>query len=116
MNNVDTIFAKMFETWDMCLPTDTTILRRPGKITQKEWSISYVFGEDYLDYYAEHRMTDPRHVRIHSDGRCESLDAPWDMYAVSGDADESEHQGAKENFYAHNRRVYGELRDKGLVD
>ena len=35
-----------------------------------------MFGEDYLDYYAEHRMTSPCHERIHSDGRWESLEAP----------------------------------------
>ena len=46
---------------------------------QAGWAISYVFGEDYLDYYAEHRMTNPRHVRIHAEGLCESLEAPQDM-------------------------------------
>ena len=116
MNNISTAFAKMFEPWDIHLPTDATTLKQPGKIRQRGWFISYVFGEDYLDYYAEHRMTNPRHVRIHSDGQCESLEAPRDMYAVSGDADESERQRAEENFYAHNRRVYCELRAKGLVD
>ena len=76
MNNIDTAFAKMFESWNIHLPLNATTLKQPGKIVQAGWAIRYVFGEDYLDYYAEHRMTNPRHERIHSDGRCESLEAP----------------------------------------
>lgn len=116
MNNIDTAFAEMFASWSIHLPPDATALKQPGKIRQGGWSISYVFGEDYLDYYAEHRMTNPRHGRIHSDGRCESLESPRDMYVVSGDADESERKRAEENFYTHNRRVYSELRAKGLME
>lgn len=116
MNNIDTTFAKIFDSWNIHLPPNATTLKRPGKITQAGWSIRYVFGEDYLDYYAVHRMTNPRHVRIHSDGRCESLEAPKEMYAIPRDADESTRQQAQEDFYAYNRKVYSELRAKGLAD
>ena len=116
MNNIDAVFAKTFDSWDICLPPDATTLKLPGKINRKGWMIRYVFSEDYMDYYAEHRMTNPRHVRVHSDGRSESLKAPQDMYVVPGDADESVRQRAKENFHAYNREVYAELKAKGLVD
>ncbi len=115
MDNIETAFAKTFDNWNIRLPQNATALKQPGKIVQAGWVISYVFGEDYLDYYAEHRMTNPRHVRIHSDGRSESLEAPQEMYAVPGDADETARQQAKEDFYAYNRRVYSELRAKGLA-
>ena len=116
MDNIEAAFAKTFETWDIQLLRDATTLRQPGKIMQAGWIIRYVFGEDHLDYYAEHRMTNPRHVRLHPDGRSESLAAPRDMYVVPGDADEAARQKAKEDFYAYNRRVHSELRAKGLTD
>ena len=116
MKNIDTAFAKMFESWNIHLPPNATTLKQPGKIVQAGWAIRYVFGEDYLDYYAEHRMTNPRHERIHSDGRCESLEAPSNDYVVPMNADESALQQAKEDFYAYNRKLYSELKAKGLAD
>ncbi|MCY3801057.1 MAG: hypothetical protein OXG46_05730 [Chloroflexi bacterium] len=116
MNDIEATFAEYFSNWDIRLPTDATADRQPGKIWKSGWSIRYVFGEDYLDFYAVHRMTNPRHHRIHSDGRLEWLEAPRDMYGYPGDADESTKQQAKEEFYAYNRRVYAELEAKGLVD
>ena len=116
MDNIDRIFAESFASWNIQLPLDATTLRRPGRINKAGWSISYVFGEDYLDYYAEHRMTNPRHVRIYADGRVEGLEAPRDGYVIPGDADEATERQAREDYYAYNRRVHAELRAKGLVD
>ena len=116
MNAIERSFARTFDNWGITLPPDATSLRRPGKIVQAGWIIRYVFGEDYLDYYAAHRMTNPRHVRIHSDGRRESLEAPREMYVVSRGADESARKQAKEDFRAYNRRVHAELKAKGLAD
>ena len=116
MDSIEAAFAGTFESWDIQLPSGAAALKLPGKITQAGWNIRYIFGEDYLDYYAEHRMTDPRHVRIHSDGRCESLGAPRDMYVVPRNADEAASRQAKEDFHAYNRRVYSGLRAKGLAD
>ena len=116
MNDIEIAFAETFENWNIKLPPEATALRQPGEIKQRGWVIRYVFGEDCLDYYAEHRMTDPRHVRIHPDGRSESLEAPRDMYAYPGNADEATRQKAKDEYHAYNRRVYAELRAKGLAD
>ena len=116
MDNIHRIFAKAFGNWDIHLPPDATTLKRPGRIKKAGWSISYVFGEDYLDYYAEHRMTNPRHMRIYADGRVEGMEAPRDGYAIPAGANEATEKQAEEAFYAHNRRVYAELRAKGLVD
>jgi len=116
MDSIEAAFAETFEPWDIQLPSGATASKAPGKITRAGWHIRYIFGEDYLDYYAEHRMTNPRHVRIHSDGRCESLEAPSDMHVVPRDADEAASRQAQEDFYAYNRRVYSDLRAKGLAD
>ncbi len=70
------------------------------------WFISYVFGNNYLDFYADHRMTNPRHNRIHTDGRIEALDTYLEFNVV----------GKEEEFYAHNRKVGAILKAKGLID
>ena len=116
MNKIETAFAKTFSTWNIQLPPDATDRKQPGKIMQSGWIIRYVFGEDYLDYYAVHRMTNPRHERIHPDGRSEPLEAPREMYIVPGGADEAARQKAKEDYYAYNRRVHAELKAKSLQD
>ena len=113
MDNIERIFGDTFEHWDIQLPANATVDKKRGKIHQSGWSISYVFGEDYMDYYAEHRMTDPRHVRIYTDGKVETLPAPREVYAYS---DERDKDGAREEFFRYNRAVYAELERKGLVD
>ena len=116
MATIQGVFDEMFANWDIRRPPDATTLKRPGRIRKAGWSISYVFEEDYLEYYAEHRMTNPRHARIYSDGRVEGLDAPREFIVIPAGADEAAEQQAREDYYAYNRRVYAELRAKGLVD
>ena len=116
MDNIHRVFAEMFAPWNIRLPPDATTVKLSGRIRKAGWSISYVFGEDHLDYYSEHRMTNPRHVRIYSDGMTEGLEAPMDWHVVPNDPDESVQPKAKEDYYAYNRRVYSRLRAKGLVD
>ena len=116
MTAFEAAFANVFARWDTHLPLQATTPKQPGKIVQRGWMIRYVFGGDHLDHYAEHRMTNPRHVRIHSDVRIEPLEAPMDMYVVPKDADERARRRAKENFHAYNRRIYAILRAKGLYD
>lgn len=116
MSSIEAVFAEYFGNWDIRLPPDAISLKQPGKIMKSGWIIRYVFGDGYLDFYAVHRMTNPRHVRIHSDGRCEWLEAAKDWYSYPGDADESTRRQAEEEYYAYNKRVYSELRAKGLAD
>ncbi len=116
MNDIEAAFAKYFGDSDIRLPEDATAQKQPGTITTRRWIITYVFGEDYLDFYAVSRWTNPCHVRIHSNGRIEELEAPREMYGYPHDADESAKRQAEEEFYAHNRRVYAELKAKGLTD
>lgn len=91
-------------------------MKQPGKIRKAGWNIRYVFGEDHMDYYATHRMTNDRHVRIHADGRSESLESPRDFVVYPKDADEETRTKADEEFYAYNQAVYAMLRKKGLIE
>ncbi len=116
MNRIEAAFAEYFGTWDIHLPPDAVALQQPGRILKAGWYITYVFGEDYLDFFAEHRMTNPRHGRVYSDGRYEALEAPREWCVIPAGADEAAKQQAREEYYAYNRRVYAELRAKGLAD
>ena len=88
MYDIETAFAKTFSNWNIRLPSDAVEQKRPGKIEQSGWFITYVFNEDHMDFYAVHRMTNPRHIRIYSDGRCEGLAAPSEGYCYPGDTDQ----------------------------
>ncbi len=69
-------FGREFSDWDINLPQEDVAQRRRGRINHKGWAIWYMFGVDdrgeYLDYYAAHRMTNDRHVRIYADGEQEN--------------------------------------------
>ena len=119
MNEIDSVFAQNFKHWDIRLPAEAVAARAGGKIHHAGWTIEYLFGSEEdgedLDYYATHRMTDDRHVRIHSEGRSEALETPQDFYALPSDADEATRKEAEEDFYAHNRAVYARLRERGFL-
>ncbi len=72
-------FRKQFSHWGISLPEQDAQNRSPGVIHQAGWTIRYHFGvEDgrqYLEYFAGHRMTNDRLVRICEDGSSETLDA-----------------------------------------
>ena len=113
MNNIEQTFRDLFAHWEIQLPANATVDKKRGEICQSCWSISYVFVEDYMDYYARHRMTSPWHGRIYADGKVAELPAPREWYAFSDETDEVR---AREEFFHHNRAVYAELKRKGLVD
>jgi hypothetical protein len=70
MTNIESKFNDSFAHWEIRLPSDAVEHRKRGKIVQAGWAIWYLFGFDekgeYLDYYASHRMTNDRHVRIYA--------------------------------------------------
>jgi hypothetical protein len=109
-------FAESFAMWDICLPEEDVVNRRRGKIVKAGWAIWYLFGSDekgeYLDYYASHRMTNDRHVRIYADGQCEGLPAISEFHLVSQDPQENARLEAE--YYAENRRVAAMLEAKGF--
>jgi len=77
MDEIEAQFNAAFAHWNIRLPPEDIAQRRRGKIIEAGWAIWYLFGSDaegeYLDYYASHRMTNDRHVRIGASGRCEAF-------------------------------------------
>ena len=119
LENIDAIFASNFQHWDIRLPSDDVEARLRGKLHQAGWTIWYLFGtegdSEYLDYYAAHRMTNDRHVRIYSSGKTESLETPRDFSAFPADADEATCQRITDENQAHNRAIYQRLQERGFM-
>ncbi len=109
-------FNKSFETWDIELPEEAVKNQKRGKIVKRGWTIWYLFGTDetgdYLDYYASHRMTNDRHVRLYSDGSSRALDAYLSMRIVSDDPEED--RRLENEFWERNEHISRELESKGF--
>lgn len=92
MKKIEDQFNDTFSPWNIRLPPEDIAHRRQGKIVEAGWAIWYLFGSDekdeYLDYYASHRMTNDRHVRIYANGKRESLLAIQSMRPASPDPQE----------------------------
>lgn len=113
---IEEIFNQDFSHWGIRLPPDDITSRRRGRISAHGWTIWYLFGsggdKEYLDYYAMHRMTNDRHVRIYSDGTVEWLEAIDGFHVTSDDPEEAAR--LKAEFYARNKAVAKMLEDKGF--
>ena len=73
------LFNKHFERWGIALQPDAEQRCPKGTIVSRGWTVKYCFGKDqdgkFLDYYAAHRMTNDRHLRIRDNGDVEGLPA-----------------------------------------
>jgi hypothetical protein len=116
MENATKQFSQDFSSWAIRLPQEDVAQRRRGRINADGWAIWYLFGDDdrgeYLDYYAAHRMTDDRHVRIYADG--ERVDLPTiQSFRVCSD-DPAVDERLDTEFVAENQRVAALLEAKGF--
>ncbi|MGH3088829.1 MAG: hypothetical protein ACRDSJ_16100 [Rubrobacteraceae bacterium] len=116
MNEMEARFNDAFSNWSIRLPPEDVAARRRGKIVEAGWAIWYLFGSDergeYLDYYASHRMTEDRHVRIHANGHMEDLPAIAGMRMASQDPEEDARLEAEH--LAENQRIAKMLEAKGF--
>ena len=114
-------FNRAFAHWEIKLPDEAM---SPGVVwimVQRGWTIWTRFdvdtedGREHLDYYAMHRMTDDRHVRLYANGKEESLPTIVSGYSYSQDATEAEKEAARDKHFAHNQAVEKLLEEKGFV-
>jgi hypothetical protein len=115
MSDIESVFDAHFSCWAIRLPPDA-MQRGRGRIIQAGWAIWYRFDRDeqgeFLDYYASHRMTNDRHVRLRVSGQSESLPAIGDFRICSDDPEEDAR--LKAEYLAHNREVDRLLCEKGF--
>jgi hypothetical protein len=116
MRSIEKRFGRTFAHWGLALPPEDVKERRRGKIVGGGWAIWYLFGEDergeYLDYYASHRMTDDRHVRLREGSPAEPLPTIETFLIRSRDPEEDAR--LKAEYLEHNRRVGRPLEEKGF--
>jgi tetratricopeptide (TPR) repeat protein len=113
---IENTFAEHFAHWKITLPQEDLNDRCSGHIFQAGWLIQYCFGKDdtcgYMDYYATHRMTNDRHVRIYANGREEQLPA-FISWCPTGD-DPVKAKQLTDECYRQDYEVVMMLLDKGF--
>jgi hypothetical protein len=118
----DTLFfiRKAFKEYFLprCIELPATIPQK-GKIEEAGWSINYILmkdkgGNSYLDFSADHRMTNHRHHRIQSNGKIVELDS-FDDFISYNPKKKGDKERADREFYKHNAKVANILRKKGLI-
>ena len=117
MNPIQAKFNQRFAHWNIALSDEVMSQRVPGKIVKAGWCIWFLFGtdeaDDYLDYYASHRMAGgDDHIRIRVDGSEESLPAIASIHLTSEDPVEA--QRLEKEFFAENQRISVMLNEKGF--
>lgn len=116
MDTAAELFSRDFSHWAIRLPPEDVAHRRRGRIDQEGWTIWYLFGGDdrgeYVDYYATHRMTDDRHVRIYASGEREELPTIQSFRPCSDDPVED--QRLADELFAKNQQVAALLESKGF--
>jgi hypothetical protein len=116
IERVADVFRRDFANWSLELPAEDVRWLRPGFIHSQGWLIQYAFGRnhygEYLDYYASHRMTDDRHVRLYANGRRQHLAALASMFFTSPDPKEAARREAA--YFRRNRRLARALVAKGF--
>jgi len=116
VSRIAEMFRADFELWGLEIPREALASRQPGFIQKAGWLIQYTFASnyrgEYLDYYASHRMTNDRHVRLYESGRRQSLAVLQELCPSSSDP--SEAHRLKLAFFCRNRRVARKLIAKGF--
>ena len=116
---LERVFAERFRHWGIELPAEAVAARRDGHQFDQGWHIVYVWGaaadQEYVEILAQHRMTDDERYRIYASGRVETLPAPASWWSHGPDATPEEVEAAREASFERNRRLYAELRERGLL-
>lgn len=72
-------------------------------------------GRIALEALEDDRMSGPCHYRVCEDGRREELPTERIAYSVPAGSQPKDVERAKEEYYAHNRKVQQHLRERGFL-
>jgi|GEM_PF-1865459 hypothetical protein len=111
-------FAEYFAVWGIELPS--SLSEGKGSIHQGGWSIDWLVGvrrgNPYLDFSALHRMTNPRHHRIHASGKVIWLPAERDVFLFESGSTEVATAAKRARYDRQNARVSALLRRKFVTE
>jgi hypothetical protein len=114
-------FNRVFAHWTIELPIDAMSPGAVWHIVQRGWTIWTLFdigaedGQERLDYYAMHRMTNDRHVRLYANGEEEYLPAMEEGYVIPQGATVAEREAARDKHCGYNQAVEKLLEERGFV-
>jgi len=113
-------FNEYFHHWNIELPELGYLDEEDaGKITLAGWWITYRFGRDdlgrWLEFYAQHRMTNDRHVRFHESGEEEILSTLDEPVFIPEDATPEEESRISQAARDRYNRLFTELKNQGMV-
>ena len=119
MDKIRETFKKYFGD-GVELPENIPAFGKFSDYKYTDWDITYIFrtdenGKKYLDFTADHRMTNPRHCRITEDGELIHLE----MYKIDCGYDpkiEGDEEIKKQEYFEYNRNVSRILIEKGLLE
>lgn len=112
------VFNDYFRNWNIRISPGHVRDGNRDSIEARGWRINYLVDTDadgklFLEFYATHRMTDDRHVRISSSGDVEDLDAITSMVFFDPNVAGDQERASRKNI-EHNRKITAELEAKGL--
>jgi hypothetical protein len=116
MTKVQEGFKAFFDTKGLELPDPVPA---HGQVSGGGWTVKYVSGQDangelYVDFFAQNRKTNSRHVRIGTDGKAKSLENYQEALIFDSETGEDWGKAAAKQ-EAHNRKVTEILEAKGLI-
>jgi hypothetical protein len=116
---IERFFNDYFATWRITLPAEAIAQRSSGHLFERGWHIGFIWGkedgEEYLEFLAQHSLTNDRHHRVFASGRVEDLPAPSDMFVIPAGASEAESERIHQAHQEEESRILAELQDKGLL-
>ena len=119
MNRIAEVFNQTFAHWQITHPVEAIEAHQRGEIRAAGWTIRYLFGEDengeYLDYYASHRMTNDRHVRIYANGSVEQLEAIQEFMIFPAGSTKEQEKEIERKYFKENQRIHAALSMKGFL-
>ncbi len=113
-------FDEYFQKWNLKFPELKDVAdQETGQVTTSGWWITYRFGRDangrWLEFYAQLRMTNDRHIRFHENGTEEKLPALDEPVVYPENSTPAEQEkinaAAQEKFL----KLYRELQDQHLI-
>ena len=116
MEKIREAFKTYFDEFELELPQK---IEKKGTVAEHGWTITYVLtsdeqGQTCLDFLAQHRMTNMRHVRIYQNGEIKELESIQESYGYNHEI-EGDQARAEREFQEHNERVAKILRAKNLI-
>jgi hypothetical protein len=116
MNKIRESFQEYFKAFGLQLPDPVP---DHGHLREAGWSITYVITPDdhaqpCLEFVANNRFTNSRHVRILNSGEMIPLPSLQDDFSFDPNVP-GDREAAEARMNAHNEAVIADLKSKGLI-